>query len=158
MALGGLGCRVVVNYHSRRDAAEAVVERVRAAGGDAVAVAGDVREPEPAERVVTAAVTEFGRLDALVCNAATLVTCAPFAEMSFVDLAGKVTDELAAAYHPVRCAIPHLTASGAGRLVFVSSDLSRRSRVPAAIAWLASGLAGYLTGVEVPVTGGLDIT
>lgn len=229
VALGELGCRVVVNYHSRRDAAEEVLDRVRAAGGDGIAVAGDVRDPEQAEHVVTAAVTEFGRLDALVCNAATPVTFAPFAELSFTDLAGKVTDELAAAYHPVRCAIPHLTASGAGRLVFVSSDLSRRSRVPAAIAhgtakaalntfarylaveygpanitsnvvvpgyvhtdasaaqnsgdfeqrraaatplrrvavpedvaaavaWLASGRAGYLTGVEVPVTGGLDIT
>jgi 3-oxoacyl-[acyl-carrier protein] reductase len=226
--LGELGCRVVVNYHSRRDAAQEVVDRVRAAGGDAVAVGGDVRDAAQAQTVVATTVDEFGRLDALVCNAATPVTFRPFAELSFADLSTKVVDELAAAYQPVRSALPHLIAGGGGRLVFVSSDLSRHARVPGAIAhataksalntfarylaveygphgitsnvvvpgylrtdasaatatgdfeqrraeavplrrvgvaedvapviaWLAAGRAGYVTGAEVPVTGGLDV-
>lgn len=132
--LGKLGYRVVVNYHSRLDAATAVVQNVRQAGGDATAVPGDVRDPVQAARVVSAALDKYGRLDALVCNAATPVTFTPFPELSFEDLARKVTDELAAVFHPVQFAAPHMVAGGGGRLVFVSSEMARRARVSAGIA------------------------
>lgn len=63
------GYAVVVNYAASRDAAEAVVSRIEAAGGEAFAVQGDVgREPD-----ILALFAEtdrrYGRLDALVNNA-----------------------------------------------------------------------------------------
>ncbi len=47
----------------------AVVEQVRAAGGEALAVAADVREPDALERAVGLVLERFGRIDALVANA-----------------------------------------------------------------------------------------
>merc|ERR1719333_261555 len=41
LALGGEGCRVVVNYAASADAAEAVVEEIKGLGGDGVAVQAD---------------------------------------------------------------------------------------------------------------------
>ena len=42
LALGGEGCRVVVNYASSAAAAEAVVEEIKALGGDGIAVQADM--------------------------------------------------------------------------------------------------------------------
>ena len=67
LAFGQNGCRVVVNDigHS----AEEVAEEVRAAGGTAIASAGDVSDWAYAQALVEMAVTEFGALNALVNNA-----------------------------------------------------------------------------------------
>ncbi len=68
VALAAHGARVVVNYASNRDAAEATV---REAGGEgrAIAVAGDVADPATGPKLVEAATSAFGRLDILVNNA-----------------------------------------------------------------------------------------
>jgi NAD(P)-dependent dehydrogenase (short-subunit alcohol dehydrogenase family) len=67
LALGAAGFAVVVNDVG--EAAEAVAEEVRAAGGTAVAHACDVADWDAAEGLVRAAVDAFGTLDALVNNA-----------------------------------------------------------------------------------------
>jgi NAD(P)-dependent dehydrogenase (short-subunit alcohol dehydrogenase family) len=64
-ALAGVGAHVVL---AGRDAgrAEAAAERVRALGGEALAVAGDVTRRADAERAVQAAQDAFGRVDVLI--------------------------------------------------------------------------------------------
>lgn len=63
------GYAVVVNYHTQREAAEEVVATAAAAGGKAVAVQGDVAVAGDRQRLVEAALGQFGRLDVLVNNA-----------------------------------------------------------------------------------------
>jgi NAD(P)-dependent dehydrogenase (short-subunit alcohol dehydrogenase family) len=63
------GCAVVVNYVTRADAAESVVDRIRASGGDAVAVQADVGQLTDHQRLIETALQEWGRLDVLVNNA-----------------------------------------------------------------------------------------
>jgi NAD(P)-dependent dehydrogenase (short-subunit alcohol dehydrogenase family) len=60
---------VVVNYASRADAAEEVVNEIVAAGGDAMAVRGDVASAGDRAAVVDGALERFGRIDLLVNNA-----------------------------------------------------------------------------------------
>jgi 3-oxoacyl-[acyl-carrier protein] reductase len=67
--LGAAGAAVVVNYASSRTGAEAVVDRIRRAGGKAVAVQGDVSKPEDVGRLVAETKKALGRLDILVNNA-----------------------------------------------------------------------------------------
>lgn len=67
-ALASAGAAVVVNYASSKSGAEAVVAAIKAAGGKAVAVGGDVSKAEQAQGIIEAALRHFGRLDVLVNN------------------------------------------------------------------------------------------
>jgi 3-oxoacyl-[acyl-carrier protein] reductase len=64
------GASVVVNYASSPQQAGSVVSSIQAEGGKAKAVRADVSKPAEAKQLVDAAVSEFGRLDILVNNAA----------------------------------------------------------------------------------------
>ncbi len=44
LRLAALGVKVVVNYNSHTEAAEAVIEQIRGAGGEAVAIAANVSD------------------------------------------------------------------------------------------------------------------
>jgi NAD(P)-dependent dehydrogenase (short-subunit alcohol dehydrogenase family) len=68
MALGREGARVVAAGR-RRSRLDEVVERIRVAGGEALAVTGDVREADTCAAWVAEAVARFGGLDALVNSA-----------------------------------------------------------------------------------------
>ncbi|GDY12275.1 3-ketoacyl-ACP reductase [Planctomycetota bacterium] len=69
LALGALGWRVVVNYAGNRQAADECVALVAAAGGQAIAVQGDVGEAGDRHRLVAESVAWGGRIDLLVNNA-----------------------------------------------------------------------------------------
>lgn len=69
LALAADGIAVGVNYHRGGDRARAVVKAITDAGGEAIAVAGDVSAPADAARMADDVVKRFGRLDILVNNA-----------------------------------------------------------------------------------------
>jgi NAD(P)-dependent dehydrogenase (short-subunit alcohol dehydrogenase family) len=80
MLLARHGAKVIVNdVGTARDgvgrddsAAQAVVDEIRAAGGEAVANASDVSDWEDANRMIQQALSEYGKLDVLVNNAGIL--------------------------------------------------------------------------------------
>jgi 3-oxoacyl-[acyl-carrier protein] reductase len=67
--LAAAGAAVVVNYTSSRAGAEAIVQRIRQAGGKAVAVQADVSKPDDIRRRFAETKKAFGKLDILVNNA-----------------------------------------------------------------------------------------
>jgi 3-oxoacyl-[acyl-carrier protein] reductase len=67
--LGDAGAEVVVNYVSSADAAGAVCQEIRDAGGRARAVAGDISTPEGAAALVSEVESDVGPIAILVCNA-----------------------------------------------------------------------------------------
>jgi NAD(P)-dependent dehydrogenase (short-subunit alcohol dehydrogenase family) len=69
LGLAREGARVVVNYVANRAAADEVVCLILEAGGEAVAVQGDVSDRSSHPRVLGAALDSFSRLDILVNNA-----------------------------------------------------------------------------------------
>ena len=68
-AYGEKGASVVVNYSSSQKAADEVVKKIQGFGMKAIAVRADVAKKEEVERLVQAAIDEFGRVDVLVNNA-----------------------------------------------------------------------------------------
>ncbi|WP_055528660.1 SDR family NAD(P)-dependent oxidoreductase [Streptomyces graminilatus] len=127
--LAARGHRVVVNHRDSPLAAAAVVKEIEAAGGTAVAHAADITRAEDARGLITRAVTEFGGLDVLVCNANVGLGQGTVSTVDWEAFAGKVHDELAAAFHPTRAALPELARHG-GRIVYLSSDAYRGPAAP----------------------------
>jgi enoyl-[acyl-carrier protein] reductase III len=70
LALAASGHDVVVHYRRERDRAEGVAAEVRDLGVEAVVVRAELEDPEALAAMVTATVEAFGRIDALVANAA----------------------------------------------------------------------------------------
>jgi short-subunit dehydrogenase len=68
VACAGAGMNVVLNAR-RAERLEAVADRVRQAGGEALVVEGDVVEPGLSPRMLRAAAERFGRYDAVFANA-----------------------------------------------------------------------------------------
>ncbi len=69
LALAGEGARVAVNYARRGAEAEETAAAIRAAGGEAEVIQGDVSRPEDCRRLVEAAAARWGGLHILVNNA-----------------------------------------------------------------------------------------
>ncbi len=67
--LAAEGAAVVVNYASSKEGAERVVSEIKAKGGKAVAIQGDVAKAKDVQRLFAEAKKAFGRLDVLVNNA-----------------------------------------------------------------------------------------
>jgi NAD(P)-dependent dehydrogenase (short-subunit alcohol dehydrogenase family) len=76
------GFRVAVNYASNQAAADALVDEIAAAGGEAIAIKGDVGSEADVMAMFRAVDAAFGRLDAFVNNAGIVDAKARVDEMS----------------------------------------------------------------------------
>jgi NAD(P)-dependent dehydrogenase (short-subunit alcohol dehydrogenase family) len=93
---------------------------IKAAGGAALAVVGDLTEEEPAKRLVDVAVAEFGRLDILV-NDVGGSRNARIWEMSVEDWDFVLRLNLRSTFLCTRAAVPHMMRQRYGRIVCLSS-------------------------------------
>ena len=69
LTLGQQGARVVVNYAASEGPANEVCEKIKAAGGDAIAVKANVAVPEEVDALFKATMDKFGEVNVLVNNA-----------------------------------------------------------------------------------------
>jgi 3-oxoacyl-[acyl-carrier protein] reductase len=118
------GARVAVNYRKSDAQAEDFVRETRSAGGEALALAGDVADPELARQLVRDVVAAWGRLDFLVNNAGVWEEAA--AGSGDLDVWDRTFAVNVRGAHVVtEAAIPHLEREG-GAIVFVSSTAGQR--------------------------------
>jgi 3-oxoacyl-[acyl-carrier protein] reductase len=171
---GREGARVALTYHADREGAEAVVEEVRRAGGDGLAVALDLASVDSIRGAAGTAVARWGRLDVLVNNAVEWGQRPPWEMPLFEDLP---PDEWRAllrantegAYAAIQAVLPAMRARRWGRIVNVSSGVAVDG-VPGAGPYAAAkaalhgltrtlakelGPAGVLVNVVMP---GLTLT
>lgn len=125
LRLAEAGANVVVNYLEREDDARSLIDEIREAGGETLAVQGDVSRSTDAEAIVDAALQEFGQLDILVANAG-IWQGAPVEEMSD-ELWDRVLDaNLRGTWTCCRAAIPAMRSARKGSIVIVSSTAGQR--------------------------------
>jgi NAD(P)-dependent dehydrogenase (short-subunit alcohol dehydrogenase family) len=119
------GFRVVVNYRSSAAEAEQVVA---AASGEAFAIRADVTSPEDVDRMVDETKAKWGGVDVLVHNALIPYDVTSFADLTWEQLGGKLERELHAAFLLTKAVVPEMISGGFGRLIFMTTILSRRPR------------------------------
>lgn len=128
LALGRAGADVVVNWHAHPEAAEAVVEEIRAAGVDAFAHRADVSKEGEVTRMFERMLERFGTIDVLVNNAG-IQRDAPLLDMSLADwekvLAVNLTGQFLCAREAVRefirRGVVEKVSRSAGKIICISS-------------------------------------
>jgi NAD(P)-dependent dehydrogenase (short-subunit alcohol dehydrogenase family) len=122
------GWAVAVNYHRQADAAQAVVDTIRAEGGRAVALAGDVADEAAVLRLFADTEAALGPLSALVNNAGVLAPQMALADMDVARwqriLATNVLGPLLCCREAVRRLSTRRGGQG-GAIVNVSSAAAR---------------------------------
>jgi 3-oxoacyl-[acyl-carrier protein] reductase len=116
---------VVINYLQSQNKAEALRNSIMEAGGKAIAVQADVRDRSAVDRMMAMAEKELGPVDILVNNANIDFPMQPFAELSWPDIEAKLTGEIGAMVHCCQAVIPGMATKGYGKIILVSSSLSR---------------------------------
>ena len=114
------GLAVVVNYASNPGTADALVARIRDAGGKAIAVEADVSRPAAVKALFDQATDAFGGVDVLVNNAG-IMKLAPVAETEDAMFDQHVAINLKGAFNGLREASRRLRDGG--RIVSLSSSV-----------------------------------
>lgn len=123
--LAEAGADVVINYARDGEAADETARRAESFGVKALSRQADVRSVEEAERLVSATLEHFGRLDIVVCNAGIWEGGA--VEEISEELWDRVLDvNLKGTWTICRASVPHMKARREGRIVIISSTAGQR--------------------------------
>ncbi len=137
------GAKVVVGARREAELKE-LVREIKAAGGEALALAGDVQSEQYAKDLVAAAVKSYGRLDIAFNNAGTLGPIGPSTEVDAAAWNEALAVNLTSAFLGAKHQIPALIKQGGGSIIFTSTFVGYTTSFPGVAAYAASkaGLIG----------------
>ncbi len=168
-ALAAAGMSVILGAR-RTERLAAVCDQIRAAGGRAEAVATDMRDEAQVERLIAAAVERYGRLDALVNNAA-IGTVRTIAEGRTDEWRAILETNVLGMLIACRAALRYLLPQGHGDILNMTSAsaheawpyLAVYAGSKAAIHTISRGLRAEVAGrgvrvmtIEIHNVGGTD--
>jgi NAD(P)-dependent dehydrogenase (short-subunit alcohol dehydrogenase family) len=126
-ALAECGMNLVLSYRGSKEEAEQTAADVEAAGRRATIVSGDVSKPADCLAIVAHAVATFARVDVLV-NMASIYRSKPLQEVSVDYWTTDLDVNLRSAFLCAQAVIPHMRATGGGRIVNFADWLVRSGR------------------------------
>ena len=122
------GARVIVNYRSDADAAEATRDEIQALGGTVILVKADVADAEQAEAVIETAIEELGQLDILVNNAG-INRDRTIARLSVEEWDEVIQTDLSGMFYCTRAAVAGMRERNYGRIINMSSIVGQMGNV-----------------------------
>ncbi|TWT80308.1 3-oxoacyl-[acyl-carrier-protein] reductase FabG [Planctomycetes bacterium CA13] len=143
--LAAEGAKVGVNYRSKPEQAKAIVESIRKAGGDAIAVGGDVVDDQQVAGIFDQLESSLGTVDVLVNNAAYCPT-SPTTELASETFMHTMNVNLGGTFRCCQQFVRHLEAVGrTGRIVNISSQAAFRGSRSGKTAYDSSkrGIIGF---------------
>lgn len=161
--LASRGFAVCVNYATRAEAADRLVEELKAAGGEAIAVQADVGYRADVERLFAAVDAQLGVVNALVNNAAIMGPVCRAQDLPDHELERVLRTNIHSAFLCSQQAVKRMSTAAGGRggsIVNVSSGTAsggspgrslHYAMSKAAINTLTTGLAQELGGVGIRV-------
>lgn len=119
-ALAGAGARVVVSSRTA-EACESTANSIREAGGEARIIPCNISHKDQLQKLVNETLDAFGRLDNLVCNAATNPVYGSMAQIDDAAFDKIINTNVRSNFWLCNMAIPHMVKQGGGSLVIISS-------------------------------------
>ena len=119
------GCSVVLAARTQSDVEEAA-SQIRDSGGQALAVVADVASESDVDRMVASTLSEFGRVDILVNNAAAIHGPIPAVDLDIDTWRTVVEVNLTGAFICTKAVLPILYEQGSGKIINISSIGGRK--------------------------------
>lgn len=114
------GAKVVISSR-KPEACEAVAEEIRGKGQQAIAVPCHIGDKEQCQQLVNAALKEWGRIDVLVCNAATNPVYGPIADMTDEAYDKIMNTNVKSTFWLCNMVMPQMADNGGGSVILLSS-------------------------------------
>jgi NAD(P)-dependent dehydrogenase (short-subunit alcohol dehydrogenase family) len=114
------GADVLLHHHRGEDAAVRLARELIAAGGRAVAAGADLTDPTGPARLIEAALSHFGRLDALVNNAG-IQPVTPLAELAAARWRAVIEVNLTSVFACTQLAAAVMAEHGGGSITHIAS-------------------------------------
>jgi NAD(P)-dependent dehydrogenase (short-subunit alcohol dehydrogenase family) len=139
------GARVVVTAR-RQVELDGLVEEIFAAGGEAAAVAGDIRDEALHAELVATAVERFGGLDIAFNNAGGTSSYGPITETSLADWRENIDLNLTSGFLAAKHQAPAMMKRGGGSMIFTSTFVGYSAGMPGMGPYAAAkaGLVGLV--------------
>ncbi|MBN1672055.1 MAG: SDR family oxidoreductase [Kiritimatiellae bacterium] len=141
------GARVAIDARREERCAEAVA-RIRDAGGEALALPGDVADPRHVEAFVNAAIEKWGTVDVVVANAGINGVQAPVEEITVEEWDRTFNTNMRGTYLAVKYAVPFMKRAKRGSIIAVSSVNGTRTYSNAGYSCYASSKAAQAAFVK----------
>lgn len=151
LAYASEGARVAITYASDQIAASETVTMLKANGNGGASFYLNLEDIASIEAAVHGAIATLGGLDVLVANAVRwpVDARAPLAEADHTDWIRALRANLEGTSLTVRAALPHLARSTEGRIVLISSGVSRQGMAGATVYSTAkAALDGLLASLK----------
>jgi len=127
------GAKVVVTYFGSAAGAEQAISAITGAGGRAIAIKADMTKTADAQAAVDKAISEFGRLDALVHVAGGIIARKTLAEMDETFFREVIDVNLTSLFNATKAAAAAMGEGGA--IVTFASQAGRDGGGPGAVAY-----------------------
>lgn len=131
------GAKLVVTAR-RQPELDKLVAEIEAAGGQAVAVTGDVKDESLAKALVDTAIDRFGGLDIAFNNAGVVGEMKPISDISLAQWHDTLDTNLTAAFLGAKYQVPAMIKRGGGSLIFTSSFVGYTVGMPGISVYAAS--------------------
>lgn len=133
--LAAEGANVAINYFASSAGADATVDAIKSAGGNAFAMQGDLTKADDVKAFVERTVEEFGGVHVLVNNAGGLVKREKIADMSLEHWQNVMDVNLTSTFMMTNAALQHMTD---GAIVNLASQAGRDGGGPGAVPYATS--------------------
>ena len=143
----------------RADLLETIVDEVRAAGGDAIALPVDVTDAAAVQEAAGKLRERFGKIDVLIANAGVGATT-DAKDLRADEVAKLVNINLLDAVNSVTSVLPQMVKQGSGQLVAISSLAGYRG-LPKSAAYCASkaAVSAFFESLRLDLRGsGVDVS
>lgn len=120
LSLAKEGAVVIVNYNGSKERAEAVVEEIKAAGGEAECCQCNVADSTACEAMVKELIGKYGRVDILVNNAG-ITRDNLLMKMSEEDFDAVIDTNLKGTFYTIRHLSRYFLKQRSGKIINISS-------------------------------------
>lgn len=136
LRLANAGANVVINYHSSNAGADSAVTEIEAAGGNAIALQGDMTNQSDVDSLITKTMDTFGSIDTLIHVTGGLVARKTTEEATLEHWNTVLALNLTSLFMAVKACLPHMNEGSS--IVTFASQAGRDGGGPGSSAYAAS--------------------